>query len=536
MSIKPILSPFSEVLDPNRRWTPDWYSWLGDLQVQANKADNFIPGDLSIFNFTQFGGLANNNQASAAINSQAIADGVGAAVTAGGGILQFPPGIIYANSQILINDSSVHLWGSGKRVTTIRAASGFPINTSLLRWGTVFDSTVQDIGLDCNYIAGSIGVYSNGANEGCGLFRVAVANSLDTGIFYDTGCEHFNNEDIEVLLSNASSNYGIRLGSGTGGAGITPFFRTTIVGAGQLPGTTIAGVWVDGSSESGAVVMFTDLHLEFMTTGIKIDGDAVYGTINFVDGELIPTLIHFTGLSPVVILQAINFFGANNILVDDASGLTIPNSENPLAIWSRKPLFDVRTITTTVTTSPYTVLDSDLALIVNNAGTVGLTLPDPALNLGRIIYIKTLQSQAVDSIAADVVSLRSATPDGFILPPAAGAWAFIQSDGANWQITAQSDPFVTTQFISSSPYTIDIYDSIIQNNAAGTLTVTLPNATTYRGRRLTFISVGNAVISASANVAPLGGGGASTAIVAATSGKYTTIQADGPLWRVVAAN
>ena len=25
------LDPFSEVVDANRRWTPDWYSWLVDL-------------------------------------------------------------------------------------------------------------------------------------------------------------------------------------------------------------------------------------------------------------------------------------------------------------------------------------------------------------------------------------------------------------------------------------------------------------------------------------------------------------------------
>ena len=32
MSRKPPLSAFSEVVDERRRWTPDWYSWLSDIE------------------------------------------------------------------------------------------------------------------------------------------------------------------------------------------------------------------------------------------------------------------------------------------------------------------------------------------------------------------------------------------------------------------------------------------------------------------------------------------------------------------------
>ncbi len=33
MSVRGPLNAFSEVVDENRRWNPDWYRWLGDLSI-----------------------------------------------------------------------------------------------------------------------------------------------------------------------------------------------------------------------------------------------------------------------------------------------------------------------------------------------------------------------------------------------------------------------------------------------------------------------------------------------------------------------
>jgi hypothetical protein len=38
----PILSPFSEVVDKQRRWTPDWYSWLREFQDRADPASTTV--------------------------------------------------------------------------------------------------------------------------------------------------------------------------------------------------------------------------------------------------------------------------------------------------------------------------------------------------------------------------------------------------------------------------------------------------------------------------------------------------------------
>lgn len=91
--------------------------------------------------------------------------------------------------------------------------------------------------------------------------------------------------------------------------------------------------------------------------------------------------------------------------------------------------------------------------------------------------------------------------------------------------------------VSSSPYTQATTDSsLIFNNTAST-TVTLLAPATYPGR-VTFVKTTAAftVVSATANVVPLAGGAASTSILAATAGKWATLQSDGTNWVIMAGN
>jgi hypothetical protein len=71
-------------------------------------------------------------------------------------------------------------------------------------------------------------------------------------------------------------------------------------------------------------------------------------------------------------------------------------------------------------------------------------------------------------------------------------------------------------------------------NGAGTLTATLPDPTLWTGRELRMSQINtHTVISATANVVPLNGGAASTAILSATAGAYAVLKADGTAWRIV---
>ncbi len=88
-----------------------------------------------------------------------------------------------------------------------------------------------------------------------------------------------------------------------------------------------------------------------------------------------------------------------------------------------------------------------------------------------------------------------------------------------------------THTVSTSADIYVIYDF------AGTVTVTLPTASSYPGRFLTLkTNQAQAVVSASANVIPLVGGAAGTAILAATAGKWAHLVSNGTNWVIMMAN
>ena len=72
---------------------------------------------------------------------------------------------------------------------------------------------------------------------------------------------------------------------------------------------------------------------------------------------------------------------------------------------------------------------------------------------------------------------------------------------------------------------------LINNKSGSTCTVTLPTASSYTGRVLTFQNYqAQTLVSASSNVVPLGGGSAGTAILDAVAGNWATLVSDGTNW------
>lgn len=84
----------------------------------------------------------------------------------------------------------------------------------------------------------------------------------------------------------------------------------------------------------------------------------------------------------------------------------------------------------------------------------------------------------------------------------------------------------------TADFTVGASDTWIINNKSGsTCTVTLPTASSYTGRVLTFQNYqAQLLVSASSNVAPLGGGSAGTAILDAVAGNWATLVSDGTNW------
>ena len=88
--------------------------------------------------------------------------------------------------------------------------------------------------------------------------------------------------------------------------------------------------------------------------------------------------------------------------------------------------------------------------------------------------------------------------------------------------------------IIGSTYTIQDTDTWITADYAGTVTVTLPTASSFPGRELHFRTIQNqAIISNASNVIPLIGGSAGTALVLSIAGSVATLVSDGTSWQTM---
>jgi hypothetical protein len=89
----------------------------------------------------------------------------------------------------------------------------------------------------------------------------------------------------------------------------------------------------------------------------------------------------------------------------------------------------------------------------------------------------------------------------------------------------------------TAAFTVAAHENEIICNGTGSITATLPDATTQAGRKIRIKTIANyTVISASANVAPLTSATAGTAILAATAGKWAELVSDGTNWVIMAGN
>jgi len=101
------------------------------------------------------------------------------------------------------------------------------------------------------------------------------------------------------------------------------------------------------------------------------------------------------------------------------------------------------------------------------------------------------------------------------------------------QIGGASAPVTKT-----SNFVVAVADEWIINDKAGSaLVATLPDAAAFVGRTLFFKTIqAFGVDSASANVVPLVGGAAGTAILGGTAGKWATLVSDGTNWVIMQGN
>jgi hypothetical protein len=88
----------------------------------------------------------------------------------------------------------------------------------------------------------------------------------------------------------------------------------------------------------------------------------------------------------------------------------------------------------------------------------------------------------------------------------------------------------------TADFTVGSSNWYINNKSGSTCTVTLPAASTFPGRYLTFQNYqAQTLVSASSNVVPQAGGAAGTAILLAVAGNWATMVSDGTNWVIMQA-
>jgi hypothetical protein len=90
-------------------------------------------------------------------------------------------------------------------------------------------------------------------------------------------------------------------------------------------------------------------------------------------------------------------------------------------------------------TADFTLADGEDYLINNKAGSACVvTLPAASSYTGRVVTIKTIQAQAVNSASSNVIPRAGGAAGTAILTGTAGNWATIVSNGTNWEIMSGS--------------------------------------------------------------------------------------------------
>lgn len=135
-------------------------------------------------------------------------------------------------------------------------------------------------------------------------------------------------------------------------------------------------------------------------------------------------------LQPGNTVDPSNYYNNTNHVYRNRAGSVTYATINANGVQSNGYLGCAPPVTKTGTSG--TIAASDCSVIFNASGTYTATLPAPATYPGRILYVKSIAAQIVNSASSNVVPRTTAVAGTAILASGAGNWAQLQSDGTNW--------------------------------------------------------------------------------------------------------
>jgi hypothetical protein len=143
----------------------------------------------------------------------------------------------------------------------------------------------------------------------------------------------------------------------------------------------------------------------------------------------------------------------------------------------------------------------------------------------------TIANTGVLSVTGTAPVVSSGGQNPAISMPAATASVNGYLTSTDWNTFNNKQSVAAPTTVSTATYSVAATDLWMINNYAGTLTLTLPAASSYSGRVLNIQNYqAFTVVSATSNVIPIAGGAAGTSILLASVGDRCTLVSNGTNW------
>lgn len=247
---------------------------------------------------------------------------------------------------------------------------------------------------------------------------------------------------------------------------------------------------------------------------------------------------------------AISIIGAPTGL--DANDTFMLKYDDPTSTWymvARSVQFPATT-NTTQTISNKTLT----APTINNATMVSPSLGTPASgNLANCIGLPISTGvSGLGALVSDFLAVPSSANLAAAVTGETGSGALVFGTSPTLDTATLNSPLMVTPSlgvasaislsrgtvtIKTGNFTLAAGENWVICVGTGTITVTLPSPAAAIGREVMLkTTAAFTVVGSVANIIPLIGGGAGTAILAATAGRWATLVSDGTFWIIMAAN